>query len=297
MSSVSTLDAAALCNLLLSARGDTAPVDTRCDVVLRGLCRLLDAKLVILGRARVAPGGPLTLLDGRQYGTMSPDEQRAMHQYFADFNAVPDPAHCACLRMMIDQPVVVRHNDLVSEAEWAASPHVQQCRWPGGVDAAMYAATPAPVGDHHWDSLSLHRAKGAPPFSDRDRDLVGLLLRTTQWLFDDLRAAARGTSIVAQLTPRLRQALQRFLEGDAEKDAAVVLGLSRHTVHHYSKQLYSRFSVSSRSELLAACRDLGIRPEALSSVEGSSGRKVAFGDKATRALKRMNARDAHGKKQ
>jgi hypothetical protein len=41
-------------------------------------------------------------------------------------------------------------------------------------------------------------------------------------------------------------------DGLSEKEAAAKLALSRHTVHTYVRQLFKRFSVSSRTELLAA---------------------------------------------
>jgi DNA-binding CsgD family transcriptional regulator len=54
------------------------------------------------------------------------------------------------------------------------------------------------------------------------------------------------------LSPRLRQTLERLLEGDSEKQAAVRLGLSRATVHQYVTDLYRHFGVASRAELLAS---------------------------------------------
>lgn len=54
-----------------------------------------------------------------------------------------------------------------------------------------------------------------------------------------------------KLGPRLRQTLDRLLAGDAEKQIAHRLGLSRHTIHDYVKMIYRRFGVSSRAELLA----------------------------------------------
>jgi len=45
--------------------------------------------------------------------------------------------------------------------------------------------------------------------------------------------------------------MELLLIGDGEKQVAIKLGLSRHTVHQYVKELYEALNVSSRSELLA----------------------------------------------
>ena len=55
----------------------------------------------------------------------------------------------------------------------------------------------------------------------------------------------------SMLTPRMRQTLARLLAGDAEKQIATHLKLSRHTVHEHVKKIYRRFAVNSRGELLA----------------------------------------------
>ena len=55
----------------------------------------------------------------------------------------------------------------------------------------------------------------------------------------------------ADLSPRMRQTLDRLLAGDSEKEIAAHFGRSRHTVHVYVKKLYLRFGVSSRGELFS----------------------------------------------
>src|SRR4051812_31797923 len=54
-----------------------------------------------------------------------------------------------------------------------------------------------------------------------------------------------------ELSPRMRQTLNCLLAGDSEKQTAAKLGVSQHTVHVYVKQLYRKFNVNSRGELLA----------------------------------------------
>lgn len=53
------------------------------------------------------------------------------------------------------------------------------------------------------------------------------------------------------LSPRTRRVLKLLLEGLSEKEVAVSLKLSRHTVHEYVKMIYARVGVTSRGELLA----------------------------------------------
>jgi DNA-binding CsgD family transcriptional regulator len=53
------------------------------------------------------------------------------------------------------------------------------------------------------------------------------------------------------LSRRQRQTLELLLAGNAEKQIAAQLSISKHTVHVYVKSLYKRFGVNSRSELLA----------------------------------------------
>jgi DNA-binding CsgD family transcriptional regulator len=53
------------------------------------------------------------------------------------------------------------------------------------------------------------------------------------------------------LSRRQRQTLELLLAGNAEKQIAARLNISRHTVHVYVKSLYKRFDVNSRPELLA----------------------------------------------
>ena len=53
------------------------------------------------------------------------------------------------------------------------------------------------------------------------------------------------------LSRRMRQTLRSLLCGNSEKQIALKLGLSQHTVHVYVKALYKKYGVSSRGELLA----------------------------------------------
>lgn len=53
------------------------------------------------------------------------------------------------------------------------------------------------------------------------------------------------------LTQRELDVLNRLLSGDGEKQIAVRLDLSKHTVHDYVKAIYKKHKVASRGELLS----------------------------------------------
>ncbi|TWT85459.1 Bacterial regulatory protein, luxR family [Posidoniimonas polymericola] len=49
----------------------------------------------------------------------------------------------------------------------------------------------------------------------------------------------------------MQQVLHCQLEGDSDTQIAARLDLSRHTVNHYTKQIYRHFGVHARATLLA----------------------------------------------
>jgi DNA-binding CsgD family transcriptional regulator len=100
------------------------------------------------------------------------------------------------------------------------------------------------------DQLGLHRTSGETPFTRAEHRLVRLfhVELGRLWRRDALRRAGDPT---ADLPPRLTQTLAALLEGLSEKQIALRLELSQHTVHNYVKALHQRFEVNSRGELLA----------------------------------------------
>ena len=100
------------------------------------------------------------------------------------------------------------------------------------------------------DQLGLHREWGDEPFTKAEHRLVRLfhVELARLWKRDVLRKAKDAAS---DLPPRLAQTLDELLVGSSEKQIAMKLELSRHTIHNYVKALHQRFGVSSRGELLA----------------------------------------------
>jgi len=100
------------------------------------------------------------------------------------------------------------------------------------------------------DQLGIHRAWGDQPFTRSEHKLARLfhVELARLWRADALRRAGDPRTT---LPPRLKQTLDELLAGASEKQIALKLELSQHTVHNYVKALHRRFDVNSRGELLA----------------------------------------------
>ncbi|MDX2037030.1 MAG: helix-turn-helix transcriptional regulator [Isosphaeraceae bacterium] len=145
---------------------------------------------------------------------------------------------------------VKRRRDLVSDRVWLRCTELNEDRRSVGQDDMLLGVYRTPVDRGHI-SFSVNRAWGDRPFEDRDRRFVRLVCEELFALPEtSLVRDVRGP--LARLSPRLRDVLLALVEGDGEKQAALRLGISRHTVHDLVKELYRRFDVSSRGELLAA---------------------------------------------
>jgi len=151
--------------------------------------------------------------------------------------------------------VTVRRVDVVDRS-WYRSDHFNLVRRPIGFGESLYGLLTTPDGRRL--KLSLHREMNDAPFTERHLRLLHVFNENLASLY----VAPAPTATAAQwparpqlhtdaLPGRLRPVLQRLLAGDGEKQAAIKLGLSPHTVHEYTKILYRTLGVNSRGELLA----------------------------------------------
>ena len=109
----------------------------------------------------------------------------------------------------------------------------------------IIASTPISLSAGHGVSIALHRAWGDQPFTARDAAIVDAI-HDRQRIY-----ATPSPSPMAGLTPRQREILEGLLSGESEKQVALRLGISIHTVHEHVKTIYQRLGVSSRAELLS----------------------------------------------
>lgn len=145
--------------------------------------------------------------------------------------------------------VVRSRRRLVPDREWYSGAERNEDRRGVGQDDTLVALY-RPRGTSFL-AFSLNRAWGERSFEDRDRRFLRLVCEELDALPEAV-LVRDGQGPLGRLSPRAREVLLALVEGDGEKQVALRLGLSRHTVHDLVKDLYRRFGVASRGELLAA---------------------------------------------
>jgi DNA-binding CsgD family transcriptional regulator len=103
-------------------------------------------------------------------------------------------------------------------------------------------------------AISLYRSNGSvQPFAREECNTVNEIHSKLAWLYDLGLESTNATESSASrpLQPRLLKVLEQLLAGYSEKQVAVRIGYSPHTIHTYVKAIYQHFGVSSRAELLA----------------------------------------------
>ena len=144
--------------------------------------------------------------------------------------------------------LTLTRRELVSDAAWGRSAFVNELLRADGMDEGLVSRGAAGTPGSYV--ITVVRAVGDAPFRADARRLVERVQRELgphlgRSLLQTAQPSLRG------LSPRARCVLERLLDGDSEKEAALRLGLRPGTVHDHVKRLYRHFGVSSRAELLA----------------------------------------------
>lgn len=222
-----------------------------------GLLGLLDAQIVLYTETeQVAPFGQKRFLVPRllvDCGWPCQSDRDALLEFMRTGDPSMDGSWCLREYIHSPQPVLgVHRRQFVDDRAWYRGRFFNEGVRRSHVDHAISAQYR--IGNElEW--FTVFRALGEPDFNRRQVRLLRLFVREYVRLFGT-RLALRDGPSVSDLPPRVRQVLVCLMEGDSEKQAALRLRISRHTVHDYVKQLHHRFEVSSRGELLARCRKL-----------------------------------------
>lgn len=108
-----------------------------------------------------------------------------------------------------------------------------------------------PVNEDAESYFGFYRGTDQPPYGEAEKDIVGFALRglahfhRTQMLGEGLGIAT------APLTPLERRVLQGLLQGLSDKEIALGLEQSVHTVREYARRIFRKYDVKSRTALMA----------------------------------------------
>lgn len=142
---------------------------------------------------------------------------------------------------------VISPGRILSSHEWEHSEECNDRRQLGQNDAVISTRWNA-TGRLHF--FSVNRSTSDRNYSTREQKIIRLFHEEITNLFDTMLTTSVDGPL-ASLPRRLRQVLAALAEGDSEKQIATQLCISKTTVHGYVRELYQRFGVHSRGELLA----------------------------------------------
>jgi len=246
-----------LYRLVSECRETGSDVDLWAHRLCEGLAEIIPTRTVTCGliTPAILQTGSLPMPGTAEVSAVGFDQSiREMYRIFHKEQMTwTDPTFTA-LSAVGGRVAVRRRRELVDDATWYQSSHFQdyyrQCRVD---DCILSLARPAPPTGVAFMFLNINRALGDRPCAVRECRMVRLLLLEIVDLLGRKLAATCEPSSHG-LTPRLRQVLQCLREGDSEKQVALRLAISRHTVHMHINRLHRLFGVSNRGELLAATR-------------------------------------------
>jgi DNA-binding CsgD family transcriptional regulator len=182
--------------------------------------------------------------DADLYGIDGSREAKLLSEYFSSFDP-PDPT----LPHLLAQPgnqCTTRRERVFDERAWHGSAHFNEVRRPLGID---YSVSTVIFADNDPSVLliCLHRGLRDRRFGKREEEMIRIFFRELRpILLAEQQCPAR-----ARLSPRERDVLRHLLDGQAPKQIARALNLSVFTVRDYVKEIYSKFKVHGRDELMA----------------------------------------------
>jgi len=251
MPKIDIADAEAMIKLLATVADPTVeiPLPRRKHELQRGVAQLVgaDAWMWVTSRNSMKLRGDAAMVAIVDGGWTDEAQRTAVLGIVNNPKITPPvtgPLHDAVL---LDRSLTISRDQLMNDSTWRESPIGQAFR-SSGFDHLLISVYP--IGDGMFSAVGFYRRTGTPPFSDRDRSIVHIMLQQVDWLH---RAGSNvsASENVIELSPRERQVTMLLMGGDSRKQVAAKLRLSEHTVADYLKEIYRKLGVNSRAELLA----------------------------------------------
>jgi DNA-binding CsgD family transcriptional regulator len=195
------------------------------------------------------PGNPVNPRQVISVG-MSPNAERLFRQFVQKEHKLPTDPFFAALSLQRQKLITFRRAQLVNDDDWYSASSVMDLRRLAGSDDVLNTTLQF-RSDGTTNVLTLQRAWGEQPFSERDRVMLHLFHQELSPLIGGVLATIDVPG-VRGLPPRVGQTLQLLLHGMSYKEIAGRLHIKQETVSEYIAQLKMRFSVRTTPELLSA---------------------------------------------
>jgi DNA-binding CsgD family transcriptional regulator len=157
------------------------------------------------------------------------------------------------------EPTATTRRGVVDDSSWYTSEFFTETLIPMGLDDCILSIVPlAGLRPFIGVVLLVGDQNRKRPFTSRHRRLIEIAQAELRWIYYPHPLLGGGqlletapADLPKGLAPRYQRLLGHLLAGTSEKELATQLGLSRHTVHAYIREIYKTSGVSSRAELMA----------------------------------------------
>ena len=225
--------------------------------MLAGLRQLIGARVALCMQLHQVGTEAERISAPLDSGFLDTAEQALWSEYQREQAYRDDPFH---LRYYGDFAGVLRTRRLeaiVDAREWLRSRHYNDYVRACGLDDRIASSLRRSGGSAGTiQVIVLHRSAADGKYSRREERLVRLFHQELAPMLGRTLSLPGAETEREELPLRLRQVLACLLQGDGEKQIALRLGISRHTVNRHVQRLYRRFDVNSRGELMYCCREM-----------------------------------------
>ncbi len=214
--------------------------------MLEGICRMTGAS------AAMTYVAPLSMAPGAFLPTLAVEHNvdPSYHRFLQLGDASSHPGTPAIVSLTAGGFSRSRR-ELCEDASWYGSTHFNELLRKVYLDDQLISHVALPHMSR-FNGIGLSRELGDKIFGARESKLLKLLHEELAMLWHIPPLAPDDPA--TKLPPQLRRVIELLGAGMSERQTAIRMGLSQHTVHSYLKVLHRRFGATSRVELVERTR-------------------------------------------
>ena len=226
-----------------AAEGDHA---VKKRLLLERLCDLIDATSWHWAlNSFDAEGGARHA--GMLHGGFTPEQsaQQSLSAHAPESNRLFGPTYARIFEER--QPITVRLEDHPGYEEWEKTQAGEHARAAG---IGTFVSSVCAVDGAASSSVTLFRPPGRPRFSERQRQMVHIIMRGVAWLHTLGWPEDSPVEKCTELPSSHMPLLSMLIKGYSRQEIAQTRSLSIHTVNTYTNRIFQHFTVHSQTELM-----------------------------------------------